>query len=241
MRVFFRFWNWDHVAEQAFIGWTMLEFAEELEVAHGAAEPAVVGGFVAEGFLENLAFVIEGIGGLAGFDGVGEGGMLAADFLVELSLSGGPGAQLTPIGNGHFLIMSRSGSVRGWKAWKYCSSMAVKDLRDSPLRRMVAASILCLNCWEAAWAHLRRPSGVLGPRDLAPFARAAAMRFAEGALRAGGTIWSCMGCAPWVWVDDWRGPGGEERGGLPLYYYYCGWGARVFRRIPCKLLVGRGL
>ena len=72
LRVIFRFGL--GTLSQNNISWVGPELAEEFEVAQGAAEAAVVGGFVSEGFLEDLAFAVKGIGGLAGFDGAGKVG-----------------------------------------------------------------------------------------------------------------------------------------------------------------------
>lgn len=75
---------------------------EAFEGREGAVVLAVIGGFVAVGFIEEVLFAedVVGEGGAVGggsFDGLG------GHFAVEVDLLDGPGAALAPEGDGHFL------------------------------------------------------------------------------------------------------------------------------------------
>ena len=75
---------------------------EAFEGREGAVVLAVIGGFVAVGFIEEVLFAedVVGEGGAVGggsFDGLG------GHFAVEVDLLDGPSAALAPEGDSHFL------------------------------------------------------------------------------------------------------------------------------------------
>ena len=69
----------------------------------GAAELALEGRFVAEGEGERVAVTAEGAEGEGGAEGGGGGFVLAGHFAVEVGFLDGPGAELAPIGDDHFV------------------------------------------------------------------------------------------------------------------------------------------